>query len=106
MLYEDGMALRTDWRENKKETYFDFVKYIYKEAGDNNFFDEFIKSNYKREILVWHHMTTRELTNEMQIIEILKKMDFDQFGADHDHGINFTEFWQFFKNSRYSVDPG
>lgn len=105
MLYEDGTKLNHDGDENnKKETYFDFVKYIYKEAGGNNFFDKFISSNYKREISIWRHAMESQITNRNQIFTILQKMNFREFDIDKDYGINFEEFQKCFRKSGYFVD--
>eukprot|EP01084_Bolivina_argentea_P032162 59498_1 len=103
MLYEDGTKLNDN---DDHKTYYDFVKCVYKEAGGNVFFDEFVTKNYKREIQIWKHRmeSQQQLTNKDAIFTALQKLDFKEFDFDKDYGIDFNEFQRCFKKLGYSVD--
>ena len=53
MLYVDGTGLSSEYKDSKdlEPTMYNFVDSVYKEAGGNQFFDDFIKKNYKRELI-------------------------------------------------------
>eukprot|EP01083_Nonionella_stella_P219994 787527_1 len=97
-LHEDGVRLE----ERDKETYYDFVMKVYKKAGGNRFFDEFIESHFKREHIIWRHTMEADLSKP-QIFEVLKDVEFTQFDCSKDHNISWIEFKNYFRKSRVFV---
>ena len=79
-LYEDGLTMR----DKKTDTYYDFVKDVYTEAGGNRFFEKFVAKNYKREIKIWRYTveTQKILKTDQQIAMALKNVNFKEFDMD------------------------
>eukprot|EP01084_Bolivina_argentea_P281072 480848_1 len=103
-LYEDGANLSEN--DEQRETYYDFVKKVYLEAGGNRFFDKFVAKRYKREIRVWKYMieSQKVLKTDEQIAEAIKLIDFKEFDIDKDFGIDFYEFQKCFRKLGYFVE--
>ena len=105
-----GTELNID-AEQEKDTYYDFVRDVYKDIGGNRFFNQFIQKNYTREIaMATIHNELKdnqiELKTEDDIINVLigGKFDFEQFDMNQNGEMDFFEFEQFFTDFGYSVE--
>eukprot|EP01083_Nonionella_stella_P101721 288631_1 len=105
---DEGLFDMTDIKGNldSDKTYFHFVWRVYKEAGGNTFFDDFIKRHYKREIQQWRHYTEsrRVLKTNEEIGEAFRKVTFDELDINKDQGIDFREFQKHFRKLGYFVE--
>eukprot|EP01084_Bolivina_argentea_P005289 9997_1 len=101
-LYEDATSLEDD-SHHERHTLYDFVKKIYETAGGNEFFDTFVRDNYKREIKIWKRTmkSAKVLNTYEEIFNVLQKITFNEFDINNDSGIDFIEFKTCFRKLGY-----
>eukprot|EP01084_Bolivina_argentea_P022070 40994_1 len=100
--------MSVDWINKlyDEKTYDQFVENVYDIVGGDNFFNEYIKTHYRREIAMWKQIEQNDidLVEEDSIkIVLITLFDFRHRDLNKDGELDFFEFQQFFVDFGYTA---